>query len=65
MAAFNIPLITWCVIVTAMTVLISVRLFKSEHRRMQPRRQGNLMETVGEREKFLVHGNILPKHNKR
>ena len=43
MAAMNLPLITWCVIVTAMTVLISVRLFKNEQNQMQPRRQSNLI----------------------
>ncbi|MDE5794249.1 MAG: hypothetical protein K2I08_05980 [Muribaculaceae bacterium] len=31
MAALNIPLISWCIIVAAMTVFISVRLFHKSH----------------------------------
>ncbi len=65
MAALNIPLITWCVIVAAMTVLISVRLFKNEHRHMQQRHQGRLIEVGSEREEFFVPGDSLPEHKKR
>lgn len=43
MAALNIPLITWCIIVAAMTVLISVRLFHksynpAHHQKLAPKR---------------------------
>ena len=65
MAALNIPLITWCVIVAAMTVLITVRLFKNEHRHMQSRHQGHLVEVGSEREEFFVPGDALPEHKKR
>ena len=63
--AFNIPLITWCVIVVAMTVLITVRLFKNEHRHMQARHQGNLIEVGSEREEFFVPGDSLPERKKQ
>lgn len=65
MAALNIPLITWCVIVAAMTVLISVRLFKNEHRHMQPRHQGHLIEVGSEREEIFVPGDTLPERKKQ
>ena len=65
MAALNIPLISWCVIVAAMTVLISVRLFKNEQRHMQPRRQGNLIKAGNEQTDIFVHGDILHERNKR
>ena len=65
MAALNIPLITWCVIVAAMTVLISFRLFKSEQRHMQPRSQSHLIEADSKRERVFVPGGSLPKRNKR
>ena len=65
MAALNIPLITWCVIVAAMTVLISVRLFKNEQRHMQPRRQGNLINVESQRKGIFVSAGSLPKNNKR
>lgn len=52
MAAMNLPLITWCIVVAAMTVLISVHLFKKEQSQMQPRRQSNLIaERSGKRTK--------------
>lgn len=59
MAALNLPLITWCVIVAAMTVLITVRLFHKGHnpavrQHMQPHR--HLMEIGNEREEFFVPG---------
>ncbi len=65
MAALNIPLITWCVIVAAMTVLITVRLFKNEHRHMKPHHQGHLIEVGSEREEIFVPGDSLPRHDKR
>ncbi len=65
MAALNIPLITWCVIVAAMTVLISVRLFKNEHRHMQPRHRGRLIEVGSEREEVFVPGDALPERKRR
>ena len=65
MAALNIPLITWCVIVAAMTVLISVRLFRNEQRNMQPRRQGSLINVDSQRKGVFLSGRSLPKHNKR
>lgn len=65
MAAFNLPLITWCVIVAAMTVLISVRLFKNEHRHMPPRHKGNFLEIGRESEEFFAPGDSMPgRHNR-
>ncbi|MBD5262098.1 MAG: hypothetical protein HDS38_08225 [Bacteroides sp.] len=60
MAALNLPLITWCVIVVAMTVLITVRLFRNEHRHMHPRHRGHLVEVGNESEELFVPGDSLP-----
>ena len=38
MATLNIPLITWSIIVAAMTVFISVRLFHKSCNPMQPQK---------------------------
>lgn len=65
MAALNIPLITWCVIVIAMTVLITVRLFKNNHRHMQPRHQEHLVEIGSEREEIFMPGDTLTERKKR
>lgn len=60
MAALNIPLITWCVIVAAMTVLITVRLFKNEHRHMHTQHKGHLIEIGSESEELFAPGDSLP-----
>ncbi len=49
MAALNLPLITWCIIVAAMTVLISVRLF---HKSCNPAHNHKL---VTKRDKVMKH----------
>lgn len=61
MAALNIPLITWCVIVVAMTALITVRLFRKEHPRMSrtQRHAGHLVEIGSEKEEMFVPGDRL------
>lgn len=60
MAALNIPLITWCVIVAAMTVLITVRLFKNERGHMHTRHKGHLIEIGSESEELFAPGDSLP-----
>lgn len=60
MAALNIPLITWCVIVAAMTVLITVRLFKNEHRHMHTQHSGHLIEIGSESEELFAPGDSMP-----
>ncbi|MDE6768437.1 MAG: hypothetical protein K2J78_01790 [Muribaculaceae bacterium] len=44
MTALNIPLITWCIIVAAMTVIISVRLFNKSY---NPVRQQKVLSKRG------------------
>ncbi len=63
MAAFNLPLITWCVIVAAMTVLITVRLFRNEHRHMHPSHKGHLIEIGSESEEIFAPGDSMPGRN--
>ena len=50
MVALNIPLITWCIIVAAMTILISVRLFHKSYNPVQQQKmvskRGNRMNNV-------------------
>lgn len=50
MATLNIPLITWCIIVAAMTVFISVRLFHKSCNPVQPQKlvskRGKTMNNV-------------------
>ncbi len=65
MAVVNIPLITWCVIVAAMTVLITVRLFKNEQRNSQSQHQGHLIKVRSVRKDFFASRKTLPEHNKR
>ncbi len=38
MAALNIPLIAWCIIVVAITALISVRLFHKDNNQVRPQK---------------------------
>lgn len=57
MAALNIPLITWCIIVAAMTVLISVRLFHKSHNPAHHHAHHPHMVEIGsERDEFFVPG---------
>lgn len=66
MAALNLPLITWCVIVAAMTVLITVRLFKNEHRHMHPQHKGHFIEIGSESEELFAPGDSMPnRHDNR
>ncbi|MDE6650696.1 MAG: hypothetical protein K2K45_12280 [Muribaculaceae bacterium] len=39
MAALSLPFITWCIIVAAMTVLISVRLFHKSYNQVNQQSQ--------------------------
>lgn len=50
MATLNIPLISWCIIVAAMTVFISIRLFHKSSNPVQPQKmvskRGKIMKNV-------------------
>lgn len=62
MIALNIPLITWCIIVAAMTVLITVRLFHKNHEQGHARDHSvHMLEIGSEQEKFYVPDDIVSK----
>ena len=64
MAALNIPLITWCIIVAAMTVLISVRLFRKERTHVHAHHHhGHVLEMGKEREEFFIPGDRISKRD--
>ena len=51
MAALNIPLILWCVIVITMTAVISIKLFRNDVKDVN---QVNRQDMNGECEEILV-----------
>lgn len=53
MAALNITLILWAVIVTTMTVIISVKLFRKEERESHAR--DKVLEIKREPEEFFIN----------
>lgn len=64
MVAQNIPLITWCIIVTAMTIIITVRLFHKNHNHVHKHtkvRHVHALEIGSEHEEFFVPGDTLSK----
>lgn len=62
MTALNIPLITWCIIVAAMTVLITVRLFHKNHEHGHTHDHSvHMLEIGSEQEEFFVPGDIVSK----
>ncbi|MDE6022452.1 MAG: hypothetical protein K2G13_03010 [Muribaculaceae bacterium] len=64
MIALNIPLITWCIIVAAMTVLITVRLFHNNHKHMHAHSHSVHMLDIGsEQEEFFVPGDIVSRRD--
>ena len=64
MAALNIPLITWCIIVAAMTVLISIRLFRKEHTPVHSHSHtGHMLEIGSEHDEFFVPGDKVSKRD--
>ena len=64
MIALNIPLITWCIIVAAMTVLITVRLFHKNHKHMRAHSHSvHVLEIGSEQEEFFVPGDFVSKRD--
>lgn len=60
MAALNIPLITWCIIVAAMTVLITVRLFHKNYNPVPSQNHsGHMLEVGSEHDEFYVPGDVV------
>ena len=64
MAALNIPLIIWCIVVAAMTVLITVRLFHKEHTPVRSHsNSGQMLEMGSEHDEFFVPGDRVSKRD--
>lgn len=64
MVALNIPLITWCLIVAAMTLLITVRLFHKNHNHAHVHSKSrHVLEIGSEREEFFVPGDMISKRD--
>lgn len=54
MAALNITLILWAVIVITMTIIISVKLFRQEDSLSHSHANDNVLEIGGEQEELYV-----------
>lgn len=59
MAAMNIPLITWCIIVAAMTALITVILFHKSCNPAQTSDTNHMLEASSEHDEFFMHGDLV------
>lgn len=51
MMALNLPLITWSIIVIAMTIFITVQLFNKDHKSMTSDRQTKPVHEFGKENK--------------